>query len=64
MAASAAATIAQPAALDLDDRIDAPLQRGLESVVRELGLTAEVSRRAGCRSRLSTSPGAMRRGSR
>jgi beta-lactamase class A len=42
MAASAAATIAQPAALDLDDRIDAPLQRGLESVVRELGLTAEV----------------------
>jgi len=42
MVVSAAATIAQPAALDLDDRIDPPLQRGLESVVRDLGLTAEV----------------------
>ena len=43
LAASTCAAAADPgAARDLDDRPDPALQRGLESVVRDLGLTAEV----------------------
>jgi len=42
MVVSAGAAIAQPAPLDLEDRVDPPLQRGLESVVSDLGLTVEV----------------------
>jgi beta-lactamase class A len=43
LAASACVAAADPgAARDLDDRSDPVLQRGLEGVVRDLGLTAEV----------------------
>ena len=42
LAAWAAAAIAQSAPPDLDDRVDPSLQRGLENVVRDLGLGHEV----------------------
>ncbi|HTN49915.1 MAG TPA: serine hydrolase [Burkholderiaceae bacterium] len=42
LSAPASAAAAGPAAPDLDDRPDPALQRGLEKVVRDLGLTAEV----------------------
>ena len=42
LAASACVAVAEPATRDLEDRTDPALQRGLNSVVRDLGLTGEV----------------------
>jgi beta-lactamase class A len=42
LAASACVAVAEPARGDLEDRTDPGLQRGLERVVRNLGLTGEV----------------------
>jgi len=42
LAVSACVAVAEPATRDLQDRADPALQRGLESVVRDLELSAEV----------------------
>jgi beta-lactamase class A len=43
LTATTCAAVANPAPRDLDDRTDAALQRGLEGVVRDLGLAGEVA---------------------
>ena len=42
LAASACAAVAEPATRDLEERTDPALQRGLNGVVRDLGLTGQV----------------------